>query len=162
MLNEMLMESMEKYDLEVAKCTNYYSEQCALMEGCRGEIAAANYKAAHSRELILAAQTQGSISQTALPKLDQQLKEHEKKCSEATKDLTGKLDVVNADIAIMTMILKMTDCEAALLQAEQLGLLHCTDQCRREFVTFTNSSLRHQVAALQSPLSQRLIQDTFA
>jgi len=162
MLNEMIMESMEAYDLEVAKCTNYYTEQCGLMEGCRGEIAAANYKAAHSRELILAAQTQVSISQVALPKLTTELEAHEKKCKESIKDLEGKLEIVQADIAIMTMILEMTDCEKTLLQAESLGLLRCEDTCKREFVTFTNSSLRKEVAALQSPLSQRLIKDSFA
>jgi hypothetical protein len=47
MLNDMIFESMSKYDAEIAKCTQYYSEQCAAMEVCRGQIAAANYIAAN-------------------------------------------------------------------------------------------------------------------
>merc|ERR1719456_1335256 len=80
MLNEMIGESMEKYDLEIAKCTDYYSKQCGLMESCRGEISAANYKAANSRQHILAAQTQVAISQEALPRLKLELDTHKKKC----------------------------------------------------------------------------------
>jgi hypothetical protein len=55
-LNDMIYESLSKYDTEIAKCTEYYSEQCAAMEACRGQIAASNYIAANSRMLILDAQ----------------------------------------------------------------------------------------------------------
>merc|ERR1719359_1655074 len=53
LLNDMIFESMSKYDAEIAKCTEYYSKQCAAMEACRGQIAASNYIAANSRALIL-------------------------------------------------------------------------------------------------------------
>jgi hypothetical protein len=53
MLNDMIYEAMLKYDEEIAKCTSYYAAQCAAMEVCRGQIAAANYIAANSRALIL-------------------------------------------------------------------------------------------------------------
>jgi len=49
-------ESMNKYDMEIAECTDYYSGQCAAMESCRGQIAASNYVAANSRALILDSQ----------------------------------------------------------------------------------------------------------
>merc|ERR1719352_313622 len=55
LLNDMIFESMSKYDAEIAKCTEYYSKQCAGMEACRGQIAASNYIAANSRTLILTA-----------------------------------------------------------------------------------------------------------
>ena len=38
LLNDMIYESMSKYDAEIAKCTEYYSKQCAAMEACRGQI----------------------------------------------------------------------------------------------------------------------------
>merc|ERR1719487_1153233 len=80
MLNDMIAESMEKYDVEIAKCTDYYSKQCGLLEGCRGEISAANYKAANSRQHILAAQTQVAISKVNLPRLTLELDQHKLKC----------------------------------------------------------------------------------
>merc|ERR1719181_1553546 len=48
LLNDMIFEAMSKYDQEIAKCTAYYAAQCAAMEVCRGQIAAANYIAANS------------------------------------------------------------------------------------------------------------------
>merc|ERR1719230_350143 len=56
MLNDMIYESMSKYDAEIAKCTDYYARQCAAMENCRGQISASNYIAANSRALILDSQ----------------------------------------------------------------------------------------------------------
>merc|ERR1719311_824820 len=56
LLNDMIYESMSKYDAEIAKCTEYYSKQCAAMEVCRGQISASNYIAANSRALILDSQ----------------------------------------------------------------------------------------------------------
>ena len=38
LLNDMIYESMSKYDTEIAKCTSYYASQCALMEVARGQI----------------------------------------------------------------------------------------------------------------------------
>ena len=56
LLNDMIFESMSKYDAEIAKCTEYYASQCAAMEVLRGEIAASNFIAANSRALILDSQ----------------------------------------------------------------------------------------------------------
>merc|ERR1719428_388576 len=71
LLNDMIYESMSKYDAEVARCTEYYSKQCAAMEACRGQISASNYVAANSRALILDAQAtinkaEGDIPATSL------------------------------------------------------------------------------------------------
>ena len=37
LLNDMIYESMSKYDAEIAKCTDYYTRQCAALEACRGQ-----------------------------------------------------------------------------------------------------------------------------
>ena len=42
----MIHEAMTKYDAEIAKCTDYYSKQCALMEVAHEQISAANIAAA--------------------------------------------------------------------------------------------------------------------
>ena len=51
LLNDMIYESMSKYDAEIHKCTEFYAKQCALMETARGMIAASNFIAATSRAL---------------------------------------------------------------------------------------------------------------
>merc|ERR1719182_791907 len=65
LLNDMIFESMSKYDAEIAKCTEYYSMQCSAMEACRGQIAGSNYEAAKSRSLILDSQSRISRAETA-------------------------------------------------------------------------------------------------
>jgi hypothetical protein len=38
LLNDMIFESMSKYDAEIAKCTEYYSTQCAAMKHAVGRL----------------------------------------------------------------------------------------------------------------------------
>jgi len=164
MLNEMIGESMEKYDLEIAKCTNYYSKQCGMMNACRGEISAANYKAAHSREQILAAQTQIGISETNLPKLTEELKQHQNKCKHEIAALKDRIAVVMGDISIMTMILEMTDCDSSkriALIKENTMLLKCKSQCtKNNFISFDDKHLADQIDKLQSKQARRLFTET--
>merc|ERR1719199_1511860 len=116
MLNEMIFESLSKYDAEIAKCTDFYSKQCALMEIARGAIAAANYVAANSRALILDAQAQINLCEVSIPETEQELKDHNLKCANELRKLNARLKIVLGDIAVMAMILKMTDCEKAFVQ----------------------------------------------
>merc|ERR1719194_300905 len=101
LLNDMIYESMEKYDKEIAKCTDYYAKQCALMEVARGQISSANFIAASSRGLILDAQYNIEKTKVSIPETKAEL-----------KDLNKQLKIVMGDIAVMTMILKMSDCDA--------------------------------------------------
>merc|ERR1719230_1400678 len=88
MLNDMIYESLSKYDAEIAKCTDFYSKQCALMEIARGAIAAANFVAANSRALILDAQANINACEEDIPKTKFELKNHNTKC----KNELGKLN----------------------------------------------------------------------
>merc|ERR1719213_1115504 len=80
LLNDMIYESLSKYDAEVAKCTDYYTRQCAAMEACRGQIAASNYVAANSRMLILDSQAVINKCEVDIPKRKLDLKQHLLKC----------------------------------------------------------------------------------
>merc|ERR1719446_1966791 len=156
LLNEMIHESMLKYDEEIAKCTDFYAKQCALMEVARGQISAANFVAASSRALILDAQGNIDKTQKSIPETKEELKNHNRKCKAQLKLMNKNLKALMGDIAVMTMILKMSDCDAKkLLQTEQLAMLRCEDECtKKEFVTFNHSDLQQQVSSLSSPLSQ--------
>merc|ERR1719247_2978681 len=111
LLNDMIFESMSKYDAEIAKCTEYYSKQCAAMEACRGQIAASNYIAANSRSLILDSQATINRCEVDIPDRRQELKQHNLKCDHELNKLNTRLKIVMGDISVMTMILQMTDCD---------------------------------------------------
>jgi len=162
MLNDMIFEAMSKYDAEIAKCTEYYSEQCAAMEVCRGQIAAANYIAANSRALILDAQANINRCEVDIPTRKYELKQHLLKCKAELYKLDTRLKIVMGDIAVMTMILEMTDCDKSLIQMKGLVLLHCRDPCtNKSFVSFDHSELQKKVSQLKSHLSVDLMSDAF-
>jgi hypothetical protein len=161
LLNDMIFESASKYDAEVAKCTEYYSEQCAAMEVCRGQIAAANYIAANSRALILDAQATINRCEVDIPTRKYELKQHELKCKSELFKLRSRLSIILGDIAVMTTILEMTDCEKSLVQMTNLALLHCTDVCTNNtFFSFNENALEAKMRQLQSVLSHTLMQET--
>merc|ERR1719352_2081285 len=163
LLNDMIFESMTKYDAEIAKCVEYYSQQCAAMEVCRGTIASSNYIAANSRALILDAQATISKCEVDIPTTKLELKQHNLKCKHELLKLNNRLKIVLGDIAVMTTILEMTDCEKKLLQMKSFALLHCTDQCtKKSFIEFNHDGLQKKVAQLQSSLSHDLMENTFA
>merc|ERR1719162_2089404 len=84
-------------------------------------------------------------------------------CKHELSKLNTRLKIVMGDIAVMTMILEMTDCEKKLLQMKSFALLHCTDQCtKKSFIEFNHDGLQKKVAQLQSSLSHDLMENTFA
>jgi len=162
MLNDMIFESLSKYDAEIAKCTEFYAKQCALMEIARGAIAASNYVAANSRMLILDAQENINKCEVAIPETKLELGQHLSKCANEHRALNKRLKIVMGDIAIMTMILKMTDCDAKLLQMKKLVMLRCKDKCtKKDHVHFNHKSLEQKLSQLQSPVALGLVQDSF-
>jgi len=162
LLNDMIYESMSKYDAEIAKCTDYYSRQCAAMEACRGQIAASNYVAANSRALILDSQATINKCEVDIPTRKLQLSQHLLMCKHELNKLNTRLKIVMGDIAVMTMILEMTDCDKKFMQIQKIALLHCTDECtKKSFIEFNHDGLQQKINKLQSSLSHELMQDTF-
>jgi hypothetical protein len=161
LLNDMIYEAATKYDAEIAKCVDYYSKQCALMEVARGEIAAASEVAASSRALILDAQYNINKCQVSIPELKLSLKQHNQKCAAELKRLNDRLLVVMNDIKILTAILEMSDCEANLIQTEKLSLLWCKDQCNGRQIKFNNKILQGKLDLLKSPEAHDLLVEAF-
>jgi len=163
LLNDMIFESMSKYDAEIMRCTEFYSKQCAAMEVCRGQISAANYIAANARSLILDSQATINKCEVDIPTMEEELKQHLLKCKNELSKLNTRLKIVMGDIAVMTMILEMTDCEKKLLQMKKMSLLKCEDPCtKKTFIQFDHDDLQKKVSQLQSTVSHGLMQDTFA
>merc|ERR1719181_2238656 len=151
LLNSMIHECMLKYDAEIAKCTDYYAKQCALMEIARGMISASNFVAATSRALILDAQYNINKCEISIPETKMELKDHLTKCKTELKKLNAKLIIVMNDIAIMTMILEMSDCDAKLLQQKKLAMLRCKNECtNKHTIIFNHKELQNKVSQLKS------------
>jgi len=162
LLNDMIYESMSKYDEEIAKCTEYYASQCAAMEICRGEIAASNFIAANSRALILDSQATINKCEVDIPTTKLVLKQHNLKCAHELSKLNARLKIVMGDIAVMTTILEMTDCEKALYQAGGISMMKCKDACsKKTWVKFNHKDLQKKVSQLQASSSKKLFQDSF-
>jgi len=164
LLNGMIHEVMLKYDQEIAKCTDYYAKQCALMEAARGQISAANYVAATARALILDSQASINHCELSIPENKKELTDHNRKCKGELGKMNANLKIIMDDIAIMTMILEMSDCDSKkLLQTKKLTMLKCEDKCtKKEYVTFNHKSLQDHVDELKSPGMRELMADTFA
>jgi len=163
LLNDMIHEVEIKYDAEIAKCTDYYSKQCALMEVARGQISAANYVAATARALILDSQASINHCELSIPESKQELKDHNRKCKSQIDKMNHNLKIIMDDIAIMTMILEMSDCDKKLLQMQKLTMLKCKDQCTsKSYVTFNHNALQQHLSQLKSPGMQELMAKTFA
>jgi len=164
LLNDMIFESMSKYDAEIAKCTEYYATQCAAMEACRGQIAASNFIAANSRSLILDAQARINRCEVDIPTRKLELKQHNEKCARELKKMNDRLAIILGDIEVMVVILKMTDCDSkSFIQKQNLAVLRCLDPCtKKSFITFGQDKLKKQISRLRSITSNKLVQDTFA
>merc|ERR1719506_1996072 len=159
----MIYESLSKYDAEIAKYTDFYSKQCALMEIARGAIAAANFVAANSRTLILDAQGNINRCEVAIPETKLELKQHIQKCKSELSKLNKRLKIVMGDIAVMTMILKMTDCETKFVQMNKFVMLRCENECtKKKYISFNQQALQHRVRQLKSQVSLGLLQEKFA
>merc|ERR1719262_138068 len=162
LLNDMIYEASAKYDAEIAKCTEYYSQQCALMEVARGQISAANFIAANSRALILDAQTNINRCEKSIPATKQELADHKLKCETELGKLDARLKIVMEDIEIMTMILEMSDCDANLLQMKRLAILRCKNHCTmEEAITFNHNQLQQRIDQLDSPASRDIVSKAF-
>merc|ERR1719217_523657 len=152
LLNDMIFESLSKYDAEIAKCTEYYAVQCAGMEACRGQIAASNFIAANSRTLILDAQARINRREIDIPTRKLELKNHNAKCARELKKMKDRLAIILGDIEVMVIILKMTDCDANKFM--QTSMLRCQDPCtKKSFITFQNDNLKKQISQLRSETS---------
>merc|ERR1719428_1206797 len=75
--------------------------------------------------------------------------------------MEARLKIVLGDIAIMTMILEMTDCEKTFVQ-KNLQLLSCEDKCtKKKYVKFSEKLLQQKLGLLKSSASHDLIQNNF-
>jgi hypothetical protein len=167
MLNDMIFQAMLNYDTEIARCTQFYSEQCASMEVCRGQIASSNYVAANARSLILDSQATINKCEADIPNLKLDLKQNKLKCKHEIHKMNERLKILRGDISVMTAILSMTDCKKSLMQMDDrkdsivgLNARRCEDPCTKEsFITFDHDALQQKVSQLQSQTSHDLMQE---
>jgi len=152
MLNEMIEEVQEKYDLELQKCCDYDEMQSYLMEEARQDISQFNAEAAEARMEVLEAQAHIQVCETKLPELNDALEVHNTQCEEEITSLRAQLKIVEEDLSVMKIILGMTDCDKSLF------LLSCVDSCTGEsLVSFGHDSLHNAASKLHSSAARQLL-----
>merc|ERR1719271_729923 len=167
LLNNMIYEAFFKYDDTIMRCVDFYSKQCAALYECRGIIQESNYIAANARALVLDSQARINWCQVEIPTKEYDLKVHNAQCKKELDRMHARLKIVLGDIAIMTSILKMTDCDAAnkgvFVQKMNLDVMKCSDQCtKKSFIAFNDQLLQSEVNKIKSRFGKDLVQDTFA
>merc|ERR1719440_1001605 len=166
LLNSMIFEAFKKYDAEVLRCVDFYSEQCAALYECRGLIQESNYIAANARALVLDSQARINWCEVAIPSKKYDLKQHNMQCEKELARLHARLKIVMGDIEVMTTILKMTDCDAnkgAFMQNVDSNVMKCSDECtQKSFIAFNDRSLQDKVNSIKSKFGKDLVQDTFS
>jgi len=161
LLNDMIFNSSMKYDVEIAACTEFYATQCASMEECRGTISVCNKEGANSRALILYSQACIEKAETDILNGKQHLQFHLLQCQHELYKMRSRLKILKGDLDVLTSILKMTDCDASLVQTNDLELLRCEDPCsNKTFFTFNHDILRNKMNALQSAESRDLVHES--
>jgi len=164
MLNDMLYQSLKKYDLEQAKCSNYYATKCAERDSLDSEISRESAAGAACKSKTLSAQAGLGLAQPKPPKVELLLKFHEADCEKEINATETHLKRVKNDIAVMTTILTMTDCsKKALVQTKKLGLLHCKTECAaKTFVSLEDPDLRAKLNELESAGAHQAFQEMFS
>merc|ERR550537_236800 len=114
MLNEMIEEVQSKYDMELQNCCEYDEMQSMLIEETRQDISMFNAIAAEARQEVLDASGIIHICEIKLPELNDALTIHNRECKEEISELEAQLSIVMADLAVMDIILGMTECDKSL------------------------------------------------
>merc|ERR1719191_1490363 len=156
MLNEMIEEVQEKYDLELQKCCDYDEMQSTLIEEARQDISMFNAEAAEARSEVLQAESVISMCEIKLPELNDALDIHNRECHEQITELNRLLKIVLEDIKVMEMILGMTSCKST---KSMFLLQRCEDSCGNSFVSFAHSDVSEAASKLKSDSARQLMND---
>jgi len=163
LLNNMIFESMSKYDMEIAYCTDFYTTQCAAMEVCRGDISGTNYICANSRSLILDSQACIERAEEGIEHGKEKLAQLRINCKHEKDKMTQRLKLLDGDLAVLTKILTMTDCDSSFVQTTKVAVLKCQDPCTKKwYFSFNHEALRKDMSELQSSVSHDLVHESLS
>jgi len=163
MLNDMIYDSMMKYDAAISECKGAYAHQCAAMEALRSQIHASNYMASEAAAVKSEQESRIDRMNIDIPATKERLGDHEHTCAQEFKTMEARKHIIEGDEEVLSSILNMTQCAAtSLMQTEPLKLMQCEDPCtKKSFITFNYDKVQKKLNQLRSPASQQLVQDTF-
>jgi len=162
MLNEVIYESMEKYDNAISECTAFYAKQCSDMKDCRAQIDSSNYMGAKARELVSESVSRIHQCERDIPSTWWKLWMHSWDSRRHIRNMKGQLDTLKGDIEILDNILDMTSCHKNKANGTLLQMRRCEDACTKEsFIAFNHDEVQAKLDKLQSSTSRQLLEDTF-
>jgi len=161
MISDMIQESELKLDAERERCVDFYHTQTDQLDETRSGIQEQQAKSAAARAEKLRAQAEITFIDGKQPLVIQDLKTHNDQCAEDIAGLEGQLEIVNADIETMGLILNMTSCneeEQTLLLMKQREIKCCKHHNKTKtgvsFLMTTSSPL----SKLRSGIAQFLME----
>ena len=123
MLNEMLLEAIEKMDFEVVRCDGEERTNLAALAQIREDIIMFNAMAAGAATTMNKAKGDMTRFTGLLEDTKTEFKTNVGVCNVERKDLEGKIKVVSSDLAVMKIVVGMTDCG----DSAQATLFQCVD-----------------------------------
>lgn len=156
MLNEMMNSASAKLENENQRCTGYNTDTLGLLEDLRGSVSSFNSKAAGARGKILKAQGEIKSNEEQISLVEDRLDEHNKQCDVDISALKFQIEIVLADLDVMSTILEIIgDCDAAA----QNGFLQCRhcDKSGNGVVMLQDTRLQKMLKKLKSTAAQEYV-----
>jgi len=132
-LNEVLLQSRKRLDLEQTKCAEYDSKQTQLLDQARAEVGEMNAQSAGAKARSMKAQTTMGLTGTQMPKLNEQLEKKQAQCAKQKAALRQQLNTTRRDLSV-TETISFPDCKAASASAALLDF-------RRDVLTTAQSRM---------------------
>merc|ERR1740121_1955227 len=157
MLNEMLLEAIEKMDFEVVRCDSEERTNLAALAEIREDIIMFNAMAAGAATTMNKAKGDMTRFTGLLEGTKEEFKKNVDVCDIERKDLEAKIKVVSSDLAVMKIVVGMTDCgdsaAATLFQCED------TKTNRTWMEVRPGQKLKEAIAKVQNPKVREMLQN---
>jgi len=123
LLNQMAQDTEKKLDIEKMRCLELAARQEQASEEVRQDIGEFNSQGAAARAHVLTSQVEIAGIQEKLPKLLEELEDHQRKCKNDHGSLKRQLGMVLQDITTLSRVVGMTKCSTGAAAAA--GLVQC-------------------------------------
>merc|ERR1719282_1990614 len=157
MLNDMLLEAIEKMDFEVVRCDSEERTNLAALAEIREDIIMFNAMAAGAATTMNKAKGDMTRFTGLLEDTKSEYKTNVEVCNVERKDLEGKITVVSSDLAVMKIVVGMTDCG----DSASASFFQCVDtKTNRTWTEMRPSQkLKAAIAKVQNPKVREMLQN---
>lgn len=156
-INDMLLETIEKWDLEEIRCKSFERTSWHLQEEIKEDLAAFIILRSEAIADAAAASAKVTEHEEEGEKTNQALKDFEKEMSTELTEYRRQLGIATADLGVAEKILNLTECAestGSTLMQTHAQLMDCVDtKTGRHFekVKLTSKELKTEFAKMKHP-----------